>query len=40
MITEHITNYENRDFDNFLNIQIYIQGFIFLESEEENYITI
>ncbi len=40
MITEHVSNYENRDFDNFLNIQIYIQGFIFLENEEDRNFKI
>ncbi len=35
MITEHITNYENRDFEKFITVQIYIHGFVFLETEEE-----
>ncbi len=35
MITEHITNYDNRDFDKFITVQIYIHGFVFLETEEE-----
>jgi hypothetical protein len=35
---ENISNYENKDFDNFITLQIYIQGFIFFETEEEkNY---
>ncbi len=35
MLTEHITNYENKDFDKFINIQILIDGIYFLEKEED-----
>lgn len=35
MLTEHITNYENKDFDKFIPIQILIEGIYFIENEED-----
>jgi hypothetical protein len=35
MLTEHITNYENKDFTKFIEIQILIEGIYFLEKDED-----
>ncbi len=35
MLTEHITNYENKDFAKFIEIQILIEGIYFLEKDED-----
>lgn len=37
MITDLVTNYDNKDFEKCLIIQVYIDGFIFLEGEEKNF---
>lgn len=34
---DHVTSFENKDFENFITIQIYLNGFLFFENEEEKY---
>ncbi len=40
MLTDHITNYENKDFDKFIHIQILIEGIYFLENEDDKTFKI
>lgn len=40
MFSDNITNYENKDFDKFIEIKIYIQGIYFFEKEEDKHFII
>jgi hypothetical protein len=40
MFADNITNFENKDFDKFIEIKIYIQGIYFFEKEEDKNFTL
>ncbi len=40
MFADNITNFENKDFDKFIEIKIYIQGIYFFEKEEDKNFSL